>query len=144
MLCGCALFGSASAIAEEPDLAALRQQVIALEQQLRDVQAQLLRLEGAPPASAPQHAPAPNAAPTPAKIEAGYLSPEAALRQSWSNIKPEMADSQVAELLGEPSKKFELDGRDVWYYYYPGTGRGSVFFTDEGRVTSSQSPFGWW
>ena len=144
MLCGCALLGSASAIAEEPDLAALRQQVNALEQQLRDVQAQLLRLESARPAAAPQSAPTPIAAPTPAAIEAGNVSPEAALRQSWSNIKPEMADSQVAELLGEPSKKFKLDGRDVWYYYYPDTGKGSVFFTDDGHVTSSQSPFGWW
>ena len=63
------------------------------------------------------------AAPTPAKFEAGYLSPEAALRQSWSNIKPEMADFEFAELLGEPAKKFKLDGRDVWYYFYPGTGR---------------------
>jgi hypothetical protein len=144
MLLCCTLFGSASAIAEEPDLTALRQQVNALEQQLHDVQAQLLRLESASPAAAPQRAPAPNVAPTPAKIEAGYLSPEAALRQSWSNIKPEVADSKVAEMLGEPTKKLKLDGRDVWYYYYPGTGRGSVFFTDEGRVTSSQSPFSWW
>ena len=144
MLCGCALFGSASAIAEEPDLAALRQQVNVLEQQLRDVRAQLLRLEGAPPAAAPQSASTPIAEPTPVIIEAGYISPKAALQQSWSNIKPAMADSKVAELLGEPTKKLKLDGRDVWYYYYPGTGRGSVFFTDEGRVTSSQSPFGWW
>ena len=144
MLCGSTLLGSASATAEEPDLAALRRQVNALEQQLHDVQAQLIRLEAATTAVAPQPAAAPIASPTPAKIEAGYLSPEAALRQSWSNIKPEMADSQVAKLLGEPSKKFKLDGRDVWYYFYPGTGKGSVFFTDEGRVTSSQSPFGWW
>ena len=129
MLCSSALLGSASATAEEPDLAALRRQVNAIEQQLHEVQAQLMRLE---------------AASTPAKIEAGYLSPEAALRQSWSNIKPEMPDSEVAELLGEPSKKFKLDGRDVWYYFYPGTGKGSVFFTNEGHVTSSQSPFGWW
>ena len=144
MLCGCALFGSAYAIAEEPDVAALRRQVNALEQQLREVQAQLSRLESAPPAATPERPPAPVAAPTLATIDAGHVSPEATLQQSWSNIKPAMADSKVAELLGEPTKRFKLDGRDVWYYYYPGTGAGSVFFTGEGRVTSSKSPFGWW
>ncbi len=144
MLCGCALLGSASAFAEEPDVAALRRQVAALEQQLREVQAQLAQLEGATPAAAPERPPALVAAPTPAMIEAGTISPEAALKQNWSNIKPAMANSKVAELLGEPTKKFKLDGRDVWYFYYPGTGGGSVFFTDEGRVTSSKSPFGWW
>jgi len=45
-------------------------------------------------------------------------------------------------LLGAPSKKFILDGRRGWYYYYPGTGGGSVFFSDAGRVSSRQSPFG--
>lgn len=144
MLCGCALFGSACAIAEEPDVAALRRQVNALEQQLREVQAQLLRLESAPSPATAERPPAPISEQTPATIDAGRISPEATLQQSWSNIKPAMADSKVAELLGEPTKKFKLDGRDVWYYYYPGTGGGSVFFTDEGRVTSSKSPFGWW
>jgi hypothetical protein len=144
MLCGCALFGSACAIAEEPDVAALRRQVNALEQQLREVQAQLSRLESAPPAATPERPPAPVAAATPAITDAGYISPQATLQQNWSNIKPAMADSKVAELLGEPTKRFKLDGRDVWYYYYPGTGAGSVFFTGEGRVTSSKSPFGWW
>ena len=54
-----------------------------------------------------------------------------------------MGESEVTALLGPPSKKFTLDGRTVWYYYYPATGNGSVFFTDSGRVSSRQSPFGW-
>ena len=54
-----------------------------------------------------------------------------------------MDQGEITRLLGAPSKKFVLDGRNVWYYYYPGTGRGSVFFTDAGRVSSSKSPFGW-
>jgi len=149
------LLGSAPAAAEEPDVAALRRQVNALEQQLREVQAQLRRLESANPAGAPQPAPAAAAAPqaapqpapaagaAPAPVEAGYVSPEAALRQRWSNVKPAIAGDRVAELLGQPSTKFKLDGRNVWYYYYPGTGGGSVFFTDDGKVSSSQSPFGW-
>jgi hypothetical protein len=156
IVCACALLGSASAAAEEPDLAALRSKVDALEQQLHEVQAQLRRLEGSAPAAipAPQATPlapavAPQAAPLPPAPAAasasggGYVSPEAALKQRWSSIKPAMADARVADLLGQPSTKFKLDGRDVWYYYYPGTGGGSVFFTDEAKVSSSQSPFGW-
>jgi hypothetical protein len=73
----------------------------------------------------------------------GYVSPEAVLKQRWSSIKPAITNARVTELLGEPTTRFKLDGRDVWYYYYPGQGGGSVFFTDEGKVSSSQSPFGW-
>ena len=73
---------------------------------------------------------------------AGYVTPEAALKASWRQIRRDMAQSEVVALLGEPSKKFVLNGRRGWYYYYPGTGSGSVFFTDEGRVSSRQSPFG--
>jgi len=156
IVCGCAFLGSASAGAEEPDVAALRRKVDALEQQLHEVQTQLRTLEGSTPAAAtaPQAAPwtpvpAPQAAPLPPAPAAasarggGYVSPEAALKQRWSSIKPAMADARVTELLGQPTTKFKLDGRDVWYYYYPGAGGGSVFFTDEAKVSSSQSPFGW-
>lgn len=157
VLSACALLGSAPAAAEEPEVAALRRQVNALEQQVRDLQARMRKVEGggagaaaaapapkptagAQPSAAPQAA----AAPTPVAARAGSaISPEAALRQRWSNIKPTITDAQVAEVLGQPSTKFKLDGRNVWYYYYPGTGGGSVFFTDEGKVSSSQSPFGW-
>ena len=144
MLCGCALLGSASAIADEPELAALRRKVESLEQQLRDVQAQLSRLDCTFPAASAKSAAAPIEASTTAVFNGESISRKSSLQLSWSKIKPAMADSIVAELLGEPTKKFKLDGRDVWYYYYPGTGRGSVFFTDGGRVTSSQPPFGRW
>jgi outer membrane protein assembly factor BamE (lipoprotein component of BamABCDE complex) len=53
-----------------------------------------------------------------------------------------MDQNAVIALLGDPSSRSTLDGRTVWYYIYPGTGRGSVFFTDAGRVSSRQSPFG--
>jgi len=151
-----ALLGSAPAAAEDPEIAALRRQVNALEQQVRDLQARMQKVEGggagaaaaeaAPQPTAvlqPAAAPPPAVAPAPVAAGAGYVSPEAALRQRWSSIKPTMADAQVADVLGQPSTKFKLDGRNVWYYYYPGTGGGSVFFTDEGKVSSSQSPFGW-
>jgi hypothetical protein len=73
-----------------------------------------------------------------------YVSPEALLKANWSKIRADMDASEVTNLLGPPSTKFTLGARTVWYYYYPATGRGSVFFTDAGRVTSLQSPFGWW
>ncbi|HXZ48018.1 MAG TPA: hypothetical protein VEG27_03305 [Usitatibacter sp.] len=95
-----------------------------------------------PPAmpAAPVAATTPRAAPL--GTDTGYASPEAALRASWSEIGAGMDDGQVTKLLGPPSKKLTLDGRTVWYYYYPAIGNGSVFFTDAGRVSSRQSPFG--
>ena len=164
VLCAWALLGSTAAAAEDPEVAALRRQVNALEQQVRALNARMDQLEGRAPAAVPQSAPAAAApaavvpqaapaaaapapaAPAPAAASAagpGYVSPEAMLKQRWSSIKPSMDDEHVVELLGQPTTKFKLDGRDVWYYYYPGAGGGSVFFTGEGKVSSSQSPFGW-
>ena len=165
--------GSSAAAAEEPGVAALRREVNALNSAVLDLQARVRQLEkssAAPsagsaqlptkvptavPAAAPMTSAATKSAPqasgsqpavitaAPAGTGAGYLSPEALLRQRWSSIATGMADTRVHELLGEPSKKFKLNGRTVWYYYYPGTGVGSVFFTDAGKVSSEQSPFGW-
>ena len=73
---------------------------------------------------------------------AGYVSDEARLKLNWSKVTRDMDETTVTALLGAPSKKTTLDGRTVWYYYYPGTGAGSVFFTDAGRVSSRQTPFG--
>jgi hypothetical protein len=169
VLCAWALLGSTPAAAEDPEVAALRRQVNALEQQVRALNARMDQLEGRAPAAVPQAAPAAAApaavvpqaapaaaapaaaapaaaAPAPAAASAagpGYVSPEAVLKQRWSSIKPSMDNDRVVELLGQPTTKFRLDGRDGWYYYYPGQGGGSVFFTDEGKVSSSQSPFGW-
>jgi outer membrane murein-binding lipoprotein Lpp len=157
VLCAWALLGSTPAAAEDPEVAALRRQVNALEQQVRALNARMDQLEGRAPAAVPQATPpaaapaaaaqSPHAAPPPPPAASaagpGYVSPEAVLKQRWSSIKPAITNARVTELLGEPTTRFKLDGRDVWYYYYPGQGGGSVFFTDEGKVSSSQSPFGW-
>lgn len=160
--------GASAAAAEAPGLAALRRQVNTLNSVVLDLQARVRQLEArlaassatTPAKTVPAATRVPAAAPllpaakpaesrpavvtaAPAGTGAGYLSPEALLRQRWSTIETDMADTRVRELLGEPSKKFKLNGRTVWYYYYPGTGVGSVFFTDAGRVSSKQSPFGW-
>jgi hypothetical protein len=110
-----------------------------------ELQKRVDRLEGrrAPAAqAAPAASPPPKAVVHAAAPGAGYVTPEAALKATWHRIRPDMPQSEVVALLGEPSKKFVLDGRRGWYYYYPGTGGGSVFFTEEGRVSSRQSPFG--
>jgi hypothetical protein len=112
---------------------------------VRDLQQRVSELEGRePPAThaapgATQAAPVAAAAPG---ANVGYVSPEAALRANWSRVEQQMDEGEVTRLLGPPSKKLTLDGRTVWYYYYPATGGGSVFFTDAGRVSSRQSPFG--
>jgi len=147
-----ALAGVSAARAAEPDVAALQRQVRELTRTVQALQKRVDRLEGrrdpalrAAPAAAPK-APGPQAEPVraaqPAAPGAGYVTPEAALRAAWHKIRKDISESEVVRLLGEPSKKFMLDGRRGWYYYYPGTGGGSVFFTDAGRVSSRQSPFG--
>jgi len=130
----------AAPVAQAAGDAKLEQQVKALTEQVHALQQRVDRLEGRTASSAsPAATPAPASAAAPS---AGYVTPEAALKGSWARIKPDMAEADVAALLGAPSKKFVLDGRRGWYYYYPGTGAGSVFFTDDGRVSSRQSPFG--
>ena len=131
MILAClALAGTSVARAAEPDVAALQREVGQLKREVLRLQKRVDHLEG-------RHAAAAPAAPA-----AGYLTPEAALKATWHRIRRDMPQSDVVALLGEPSKKFVLDGRRGWYYYYPGTGGGSVFFTDAGRVSSRQSPFG--
>ncbi len=167
------LLGMASqptARAADPDVASLEREVAALKEVVQRLQARVDRLESSPtpveqttsgiPRTAP---PAPSetvsqtasrAAPKAAQpaVPIAALQPgadppaaslQAQLRVSWSKIEPGIDADQVSRLLGEPTKKLRLDGRNAWYYSYPALGNGSVFFTDAGRVSSRQSPFGW-
>jgi hypothetical protein len=146
VLVSLALASAPAVRAAEPDSARLQQEVEALKELVLDLQKRLSQLEGRQPPAAQAAPGTPQAAPvaaSPLGANSAYASPEAALRANWSKIAQEMDQSEVTRLLGAPSKKFMLDGRTVWYYYYPGTGSGSVFFTDAGRVSSRQSPFGW-
>lgn len=144
--------------------AALREQVDALRNIVVQLQAQVNRLATIaagpapaavqPPASSSTVPPVPAAAQSPVTptvapvaapvpvLQAGQVSPEAALKDRWSQVRPSLRQDDVTRLLGTPSSKFTIDGRHVWYYVYPGIGRGSVFFTDAGRVSSLHSPFG--
>jgi len=151
-----------AARAADPDVASLAREVAALREVVQHLQARVDRLESHPapteqPASgtprpalqaasdaASHDAPAarPIAAPQPG-TDAPVASPEAQLRANWSKIRQGIDSDEVSRLLGVPTRKLRLDGRDAWYYSYPALGNGSVFFTDAGRVSSHQSPFGW-
>ncbi|HEY6864778.1 MAG TPA: hypothetical protein VI319_12855 [Burkholderiales bacterium] len=72
------------------------------------------------------------------------LSPLAQLRLSWSRVERGVPAERVESLLGKPDKLLRIDGSPVWYYVYPGVGRGSVFFDAGGKVSSTQSPDAGW
>lgn len=153
------LAGNPVARASEGDDAALRKDVKTLIEMVQDLQRRVSALEAHSAQSAPAATFAPPATSTVpgtaqvAPIAAArpgmrpdYVSPEAMLKANWNQIDKGMDEAAIKALIGTPSTTFLLDGRRVWYYYYPGTGRGSIFFTDAGRVSSYQSPFpgfGW-
>jgi hypothetical protein len=56
-----------------------------------------------------------------------------------------MSQAEITDVLGKPTKETRIDGKQVWYYYYPGIGGASVFFKNNGQVSSYQPPnVGWW
>jgi hypothetical protein len=134
------------------ELEQLRQEAAALRQSLDSLDARIHALEGRNPdpslsrsveAPAPVTPPAPMAAPAPVAAPAS-IQPIVSLRQNWSQVERGMPQQKVQSLLGPPEKVLHIDGSTVWYYSYPGTGRGSVFFNGDGKVSSAQSPtFGW-
>ena len=160
-----ALAGSPVARASEADDAALRKDVKTLIEMVQDLQRRVSALEAhsaQPPTTATVAPPATSSVPRAAQaagtaqvapiaaarpgVRPDYVSPEAMLKANWNQIDKGMDEAAIKALIGTPSTTFLLDGRLVWYYYYPGTGRGSIFFTDAGRVSSYQSPFpafGW-
>jgi hypothetical protein len=129
------------------ELARLREEAAALQQSLDRVNARIRALENqsqdpAPsknvePSQPPPAPPAPLAEPT-------SLQPIVSLKQNWSQVERGISQQKVQSLLGQPEKVLRIGGNTVWYYTYPGIGRGSVFFSDNGKVSSAQSPsFGW-
>ena len=83
----------------------------------------------------------PATAPTPLRPD---LSPLAQLRLSWSQVERGLPAESVQGLLGKPDNLLYIDGSRVWYYVYPGVGRGSVFFEAGGKVSSTQPPAAGW
>jgi hypothetical protein len=71
-------------------------------------------------------------------------SPLLQLRRNWSQVEAGIPSDRVEGLLGKPEKVLRIDGSVVWYYVYPGLGRGSVFFDAGGKVSSAQPPSAGW
>ena len=67
-----------------------------------------------------------------------------AVQRNWSEIRPGLPLEKVDALLGKPERVMHVNGDLVWYYVYPSLGRGSVFFSADGRVSAAQPPrIGW-
>ena|SRR6266571_3958413 len=106
------------------ELTSLRQEAAQLRQSLEGLDARIRALEK-------------NENPQPA-------SPLFLLQRNWSEIQPGTPQQRVDALLGKPERVLRINGDLVWYYLYPGLGRGSVFFDGEGKVSSAQAPrLGW-
>jgi hypothetical protein len=149
-----AAFGIALALAapsawsDPPDeLTRLREEAAQLRQSLEGLEARIQALEAQRKPSAENAAvPSPSKtgsvpAPRAVSIDAASL---VTMKQNWSRVEAGTPEAEVRALLGEPQKVLRIDGNLVWYYAYPGIGRGSVFFNRDGKVSSTQSPsLGW-
>jgi len=138
VLVAASLLAAAAAHAQPADVDALKAEAARMRQSMDELDAKIRALEGeksvAPAAAAT--APKPAAQPP----VGAYVS----LQQNWSQVKTGIPKERVDALLGAPERVLQINGDDVWYYVYPGLGRGSVFFNTKGIVTASQAPrIGW-
>jgi hypothetical protein len=133
-------------VAADPtdELARLREEAAQLQQALDRLDARIQALErqkGDPIAR--KDSGQPEASRTEANL-AAQISPLVSLKQNWSQVQPGTPEDRVQALLGKPERVLRIDGALMWYYNYPGIGRGSVFFNANGKVSSAQSPsLGW-
>jgi hypothetical protein len=149
-----AAFGIALALAapsawsDPPDeLTRLREEAAQLRQSLEGLEARIQALEAQRKPSAENTA-TPSTSKTESAAASRVVSIDAAslvaMKQNWSRVEAGTPEVEVRTLLGEPQKVLRIDGNLVWYYAYPGIGRGSVFFNRDGKVSSTQSPsLGW-
>jgi len=144
--------------AGETDASSLQKEVEQLKQEVQTLKEQVKSLQETPSAAAapsvaiqpePTAAPQPQSTPTASNSAPVAVKPAAdsvaELRVSWSQVDKGMTKAQIASLLGPPTRELTIDGKLVWYYYYPRIGGSSVFFNGDGRVSSKQRPtVGWW
>ena len=128
---------AAPAAAQQADVEALKAEAARMRQSLDELDAKIRAVEGEK-SVAPAAAPA--ARPDSKPPAESYVS----VQQSWSQVRTGLPRERVDALLGKPERVMQINGDDVWYYVYPGFGRGSVFFNTKGIVTASQPPrIGW-
>ncbi len=120
------------------DVAALRAELLQIESLTREFEAHLQALEATrnlgttpPPAS---EISASVTAPVPA------AGPAVTPRPAWRQLHEGMTSDEVTALIGAPTRVFQLSGKTVWYYRYPASEVGSVFFTSASRISSVQRP----
>jgi SmpA / OmlA family len=119
------------------DLARLKQEAARLRQSLDELDARIRTLEGGNPGPAAPGTATDVSAKPPAP---SYFQ----LQRNWSEIEPGASKDRVNTLLGKPEREMHINGDLVWYYVYPGLGRGSVFFSTAGKVAAVQPPrVGW-
>jgi hypothetical protein len=127
--------------------AALEQQVEQLRREVHDLETRIRQLERGlrPGMPADQAAPGVPAAPAADSPLDPALQSLGRLRDAWQGIATGMNETQVRAQLGEPARRFTIDGKPVWYYSYPGVGNGSVMFSATGKVVGTQHPpFRFW
>ncbi len=123
------------------DVARLREEAAVLRQSLDKLDAEIraLEMEGArPEASAASARPEAPARPEVQKVQAEPSL--VSVHRSWSEIRRGLSKDRVGEVLGAPGSILRINGDLVWYYVYPGIGKGSVFFNGEDKVTAVQAP----
>jgi hypothetical protein len=139
-----ALATLSSAAGQTDELARLREEAAQLRQALGGLETRIQALErqnGDPVARKDSGQPEASGI---AAMLAAQISPLVTLKQNWSQVQPGTPEDRVQALLGKPERVLRIDGALVWYYMYPGIGRGSVFFNANGNVSSAQSPsLGW-
>ncbi len=144
--CGIVLALTTLSVAADPtdELARLREEAAQLRQAQDRLDARIRALErqdGGPVAR--KDSGQPEASRSEA-IPITQISSLVSLKQNWLQVQPGTPEDRVQALLGEPERVLRIDGALVWYYVYPGIGRGSVFFNANGKVSSAQSPsLGW-
>jgi hypothetical protein len=107
----------------------LRQEMARMQQSLDELTARVRELEAERPVGA-----------TGAQPVSAYVT----LQRNWSEIEAGTPMARVESLLGKPERELRINGDRVWYFVYPGLGRGSVFFNDAGNVSAVQPPrLGW-
>jgi len=120
------------------ELANLKTEQARLRQSLDDIDQRIRALERANPSTKSGVVPTTN----PVALES--VPPFVTLQRNWSEIRPGTSRALVNELLGKPEREMRINGDLVWYYVYPGIGRGSVFFSGADKVTSVQAPRSGW
>jgi len=110
------------------ELSRLKEEQVRLQRQLDEIDRRIRVLEGTP-AEAPAR---------------GSGASVYTVRKQWSEIRPGTPKTRVDVLLGTPQRVMRINGDLVWYYVYPGIGRGSIFFSAEEKVTAVQPPAAGW